>query len=56
MGTAFPPAFLLTAILALATAWTTANPFRPSLDPEALNRPAELRRNIVEAVRRLSAS
>ena len=55
-GSAFSPGFLLTAILALATAWTTANPFGPSFDPQALKQPDELRRNIAEAVRRLSAS
>ncbi len=31
--TDFSPGFLLTAILALATAWTTANPYGPSIDP-----------------------
>lgn len=56
VGTAFPPGFLLTAILALATAWTTANPFGPSLDTEALKHRADLRRNIAEAVRLLSMS
>ena len=46
---------IFSAILALATAWTTANPFGPSLDPEALKHPDKLRSNIAEAVRRLSA-
>jgi AcrR family transcriptional regulator len=54
VATAFPPSFLLTAIMALATAWTAANPFGPSLDPDALKHPATLRRNIAEAVRLLS--
>jgi hypothetical protein len=54
VGTAFPPGFLLTAIKALATAWTAANPFGPSLDPDAHKRPAALRRNIEEAVRLLA--
>lgn len=35
MGAAFPPGFLLTALMTLATAWTATNPFGPSLDPEA---------------------
>jgi hypothetical protein len=36
VGTKFPPGFLLTTMLALATAWTTAKPFGPSLDPAVL--------------------
>ena len=54
IGTTFPPAFLRTAILTLATAWTAANPFGPTLDPEARKRPATLRRSVAEAVRLLS--
>jgi Tetracyclin repressor-like, C-terminal domain len=38
VGTAFPPRFLLTAITTIATAWTAANPFGPSLDPKAQKR------------------
>jgi AcrR family transcriptional regulator len=56
VGTAFPPGFLLTAIMALATAWTAPNPFGPSLDPNAHKHLATLRRNIAEAVRLLSDS
>jgi AcrR family transcriptional regulator len=56
LGTSFSPGFLLTAIMALATAWTPANPFGPSLDPGAQKRPAALRRNIAHAVRLLSES
>lgn len=51
VGTTFPPGFLLTAIMTLATAWTPANPFGPSLDPEAAKDPASLRNAIAEAVR-----
>ena len=54
VGAAFPPGFLLTTIMALATAGTTANPFGPSLDRDALTRPDALRRNIAEAIRLLS--
>lgn len=54
LGTAFPPEFLLTAIMVLATAWAAANPFRPSPDPDSPRRPAALRRSIAEAVRLLS--
>jgi Tetracyclin repressor-like, C-terminal domain len=56
VGRAFPPGFLLTAIMALATAWTAPNPYGPSLDPNAHKHLATLRRNIAEAVRLLSES
>jgi AcrR family transcriptional regulator len=56
LATAFSADFLLTAITALATAWSAANPFRPPLDPDAPKRPAALRRSIAEAVRLLSES
>jgi hypothetical protein len=56
VGTALSPGFLLTAITALATAWTAVNPFGPSLDPDAHKRSAVLQRNIAGAVRLLSES
>jgi AcrR family transcriptional regulator len=56
VGTAFSAGFLLTAILALATAWTAANPYGPYIDPDAQKRPDALRRSIAEAVRLLSES
>ena len=56
VGTAFSPGFLLTAIMALATAWTAPNPYGTSLDPNAHKHLATLRRNIAEAVRLLSES
>jgi AcrR family transcriptional regulator len=56
LGTAFPPAFLLTAIMSLATAWSVANPIGPSVDPKAADRPAALRRSIMEAVRLLAGA
>jgi AcrR family transcriptional regulator len=51
VGTAFPPEFLLTTVMVLATAWSAVSPFGPSLDSEAADRPAELRANIAAAVR-----
>ena len=54
VGATFSPAFLLTAISSLATAWTAINPFGPSLDPEASARPATLRQHITDAVRLLA--
>jgi AcrR family transcriptional regulator len=54
VGTAFPPGFLLTAIMSLATAWSVASPFGPSFVPKAAERPAALRESIIEAVRLLA--
>jgi AcrR family transcriptional regulator len=51
---AFPPAFLLTTIMTLATAWTAANPYGPSLDPAAPRDPDTLRKNIVEVIRQIT--
>jgi hypothetical protein len=51
VGTAFPPDFLLTAVMRLATAWSVASPFGPSLDPKAAERRPGLRKSITEAVR-----
>jgi AcrR family transcriptional regulator len=54
LSATLPPAFLLTAIMTLATAWTAANPFGPSLDPDAAKDPGALRENIAEVVRLIS--
>jgi AcrR family transcriptional regulator len=54
VGTAFPPGFLLIAVLSLATAWSAAGPFGASLDPKAAEDPAALRESIVEAVQLLA--
>lgn len=50
VGTTFPPGFLLTAIMTLATAWTATNPFGPSYDPDAAKMPSETRDAIAKAV------
>jgi AcrR family transcriptional regulator len=50
VGTTFTPGFLLTAIMALATAWTPTNPYGPSYDPDALKTPNETRKAIAKAV------
>lgn len=50
VGTTFTPGFLLTAIMALATAWTPTHPFGPSHDPDALKVPSETREAIARAV------
>jgi hypothetical protein len=54
VGTAFPPDFLLIAVMSLATAWSVASPFGPSLDPKAAERRAALRKSLIEAVRLLA--
>jgi hypothetical protein len=51
VGTAFSPGFLVIAVMSLATAWSAAGSFGPSLDPKAAERKAELRQSIIEAVR-----
>jgi AcrR family transcriptional regulator len=49
-----PPAFLVTAIMALATAWTPASPFGLALDPDAAADQAALRVNVIAAIQRLA--
>lgn len=51
----FSPDFLLTAIMTLATGWTAANPFGLLHDPQATEHQAALRKDLVEAVRLLTA-
>jgi AcrR family transcriptional regulator len=54
VGPAFPPDFLLTAVLRLATAWSAASLSGPSVDPKTAASPAALRKSLVEAVRLLA--
>ena len=54
VGTAFPPDFLLIAVMSLATAWSAASPIGPSLAPKAAEHPAAPRKSIMEAVRLLA--
>ena len=56
VGTVFPPNFLVVAVMSLATAWSAASPFGPSVNPKAAERPAALREKVVEAVRRLATA
>ena len=56
VGTAFPPDFLLIAVMSLATAWSVASPFGPSVNPRAAERPAALREGLIEAVRLLASA
>ena len=56
VGTAFPPAFLLIAVMSLATAWSAASPFGPSVNPGAAERQAALREGLIDAVRLLASA
>jgi AcrR family transcriptional regulator len=56
VGTAFPPGFLLIAIMSLATAWSAASPFGPSVNPRAAGCPAAVRQGLLEAVRLLASA
>lgn len=53
VSSAFPPAFLLTVIMTISTAWTAVSPFGPSFDPEGAADIAALRRRVAEVVRLL---
>lgn len=54
VGMAFPPDFLLIAVMSLAMSWSAAGLFGPSMGPKAAEHKAELRKSIVEAVRLLA--
>jgi AcrR family transcriptional regulator len=55
---AFSPAFLVTTVMALATSWSAALPFGLAMhsDSNRMPPPAELRGQVVEAVRRLTSA
>jgi AcrR family transcriptional regulator len=55
VGTAFAPDFLLVAILSLATAWSVASPYGPSIKGKSkgAERTAALRESVTEAVQLL---
>ncbi|MFD2615915.1 TetR family transcriptional regulator [Terrilactibacillus laevilacticus] len=56
VGTTFTPGFLMTTIMALATAWTATNPFGLSHDLDAEKMPIETREAIVKAIRLITKS
>ena len=56
VATAFPPDFLLVAILSLATAWSATSPFGPSINPKAAERSAAIQKNLLKAVRLLATA
>ncbi|SEO90354.1 transcriptional regulator, TetR family [Luteibacter sp. UNC138MFCol5.1] len=56
IGGAFPPEFLLTVIMTVATAWTAANAFSMSTGTEAARHQAQLRKRVTAAVRLLAAA
>lgn len=49
----YPPDFLLTLIITLASAWTAANPFGMSITPDAAERRLSLRTALSNAVEQL---
>lgn len=50
IGTTFTPGFLMTAIMALATAWTPTYPFGPMYDPDTVKTQRDTREAIATAV------
>ena len=50
-----PPAFLLSVIVAVATAWAAGNPYAAVIDPTSAEQPAVYREAIRRAVNRLCA-
>jgi len=50
----YPPDFLLTLIITLASAWTAANPFGMSITPDAAEQRSSLRTALSNAVSQLS--
>jgi len=50
----FTPAFLLTTVIALCSAWTVSNPLNQFIDPDALKHRATLRKATAKAVERLT--
>ncbi|MHC1481282.1 TetR family transcriptional regulator [Frateuria aurantia] len=56
VGTALPPEFLLTIVMTLATAWTAANPFGLSLEPDAVKNHDLLKERIASVVRLISSA
>jgi AcrR family transcriptional regulator len=54
VGRAFPARFMVTAVMALGTAWSAANPFGYVLDPASSRDPARLREAVAAAVRLIS--
>ncbi len=49
----FSPAFLITVVVALCSAWTAANPLHAFVAPGAAKHRAKLRRSVAQAVERL---
>lgn len=51
VGAAFTPDFLMTVIMTIATSWSAANPFGPSVDQNSLKNVAKLKEAIARAIR-----
>jgi AcrR family transcriptional regulator len=52
----FSPAFLITTVMSLATAWSAASPFGRAMHPDQAPPPDELREQVVHAIRRLTSA
>lgn len=55
VSSAFPPAFLMTLVMNIATGWSATSPFGPSIDPAAATDLPALRNSIAQAVTLLTA-
>ena len=55
LGTEFSPAFLVTTVMSIASAWSAAFPFGLARHPGQAPPLAELREQVVRAVRRLTS-
>lgn len=55
LGNKYPPGFLLTAIMSLATAWASTSPYS-TLDPDTQIAPDKIRRKVSEVVLNLVTS
>lgn len=51
----FTAQFIVTTVMALATAWSTALPFGLAMNPDPTPRREDLRAQVIEAVRRLTS-
>ena len=54
VSSAFPPGFLMTAVMVLAAGWSAASPFGPAMDADATNDEPQLREMVAAAIARLT--
>jgi AcrR family transcriptional regulator len=56
LDAAFSPAFLVTTVMSLATSWSAAFPFGLAMRPDPTPSIADLREQVVHAIRRLTSA